>query len=269
MPRESGASDALRPDLSIVLATLNEAGSLLEVLQGLEKCRLTNYEVVVVDDGSSDGTLDILKSWAEQHTNVRALLNDHRQTLLRAHYQGIREAVGDRIVVMDADLQHPVSSVNAMADSLASGFDLAIGTRYVDGGSTGNRRVVRGLESRVAAELAHTLLPQTRQLSDPMSGFFGFRAALARNLPPPRQGIKFLLYLLAYNPSARIAEVPFRFEERRTGRSKIVDGGPFTVRFLFELLNDYRLSSSERERHRGRPVRGEPVSGESSQNLKV
>jgi dolichol-phosphate mannosyltransferase len=123
------------------------------------------------------------------------------------------------VVVMDADLSHPPEKIPEMLDLLAGGAELAVGSRFSEGGSTAHDwGVFRWLNSRVATVLARPLTA----IDDPMSGFFAIRRAVimrSRNFDPI--GYKILLELIVRCNCRLIAQVPFHFDNRRFGSSKL------------------------------------------------
>jgi dolichol-phosphate mannosyltransferase len=221
---------------------LNEISNLPSLLEEIERRFPFPHEVIVVDDGSVDGTRAYLETRASSDPNVRLFLNPRTQTTLRAHHQGLLAARGEFAIVMDSDLQHPPSTIRDLYSTLADGTDIVVASRYLSGGSTGNRQPLRGLISRVAVWLTKLLIPQSRGLSDPLSGYIGLRTAMVRNVRELHRGYKILLFLLSTNEASRIKEIPYIFQERREGISKIVRGADFARTFLQELLADRRLS---------------------------
>jgi dolichol-phosphate mannosyltransferase len=232
------------PVVSVVLATLNERRNLPEVLDRIRRLPLGPTEVIVVDDGSTDGTRELVTERARSDPWLRLLKHEGKQTTLRAQGQGIAEAHAPYVVVMDADLQHPPEAIPAMLESLESGASLVVASRYAAGGTAGPRTVPRLLISRGAEWTAKALLPGARRVSDPVSGFFAFRRDVWVPLNPNYRGYKLLLFLLAMVQGRRVSEVPFRFEPRSEGASKVVQGPAFVRFFLVEVLLARRLSSA-------------------------
>ena len=185
-PSVAGSDD--RPVLSVVLATLNERGNLPELFERLRAQPLPAVEFLIVDDGSSDGTREYVRSEAEQNPRIRLLVHDGKQTTLRAQSQGNAAARGRYLVVMDADLQHPPETLPALVQALDGGAVLAVASRYAPGGSPGPRTFSRRAISRGAEWIAKLVLPPARRLSDPVSGFFAFRAPIWYPLNPLYRG---------------------------------------------------------------------------------
>ncbi len=242
--------------LSIVLATLNERRNLPELLDRLRREPLPSYEILVADDGSSDGTREYLEEAARADPRIRLLYHDGKQTTLRAQARAIARARGDRVVVMDADLQHPPETVPHLLDALDRGAPVAVASRYAVGGTPGPRTFGRIVLSRGAEWTARLLLPPARRVSDPVSGFFAFRREVWVPLDPRYRGYKLLLFVLAMAGSEHVAEVGYRFEPRASGVSKVTQGPAFVRHFLVETMLARRFSRRlEREATDGRESR--------------
>ena len=232
------------PVVSIILATLNERENLPEVLTRIWALSLPSLEVLVVDDGSTDGTREFLTEAARSEPRLRLRWHEGKQTTLRAQCQGIAESRGRFVIVMDADLQHPPEVLPAMVDRLADGAALVVGSRYAKGGSAGARDGIRGAISRGAELTAKLFLVDARPRSDPVSGLFAFRREVFRPLPPSWRGYKLGLFLLVMARGQRVDEVGFRFEARAGGSSKVTQNYRFIRFFLTELLLAKRLEGS-------------------------
>jgi len=256
----SAPGGANRPEVSIVLGTLNERPNLPELTERLRRAALPSWEAIVVDDGSNDGSREFLEGLAAADPRFRPLFHDGRQTTVRAQSQGIREARGERVVVMDADLQHPPELLPALVRPLARGAALSIASRYVTGGSPGPRTALRGLLSRSAEGIARVVLPDARRVRDPVSGFFAFRRELFPPVDPSLRGYKLLLLMLVRARGRPVAEVPFRFEPRTAGASKVVGGIGFVRVFLTEVLQAKRLELALRAEP-PRPLAPRPTEG--------
>ncbi|HTP55490.1 MAG TPA: glycosyltransferase [Thermoplasmata archaeon] len=239
-PREEAGTDgAVR--LSLVLSTLNERENLPELVDRLRRVPLPPWEALVVDDGSTDGTREFLDGLARTDVRFRPIYHDGRQTTVRAQCQGISAGRGESVVVMDADLQHPPELIPAMLAALAAGAGVVVASRYAPSGSPGPRSPLRGVLSRGAEAIARVALPDARRSTDPVSGFFAFRREVFRPLDAGVRGYKLLLFLLVMSRGQPVADVPFRFEPRTAGASKVVGGLGFVRYFLAELLRAKRL----------------------------
>ncbi|KAI0714034.1 nucleotide-diphospho-sugar transferase [Cerioporus squamosus] len=194
-------------------------------------------EVIVVDDNSRDGSVETVEQLRREGYNVRIIVRTTERGLSSAVVRGFREAQGDNMLCMDADLQHPPEYVPAMLASMSPTKQFALGTRYAKG-----VEIDEGwpLYRRVISSGARMLALPLTSASDPMSGFFGIRKETflkARNLNS--QGFKIALDLLVKCniPNDAIAEVPFSFGVRTEGESKL--SGKVILRYLEQLAELY------------------------------
>jgi len=226
-----------------VLATLNERENLAILLSEIATVLPEEPEIVIVDDGSVDGTREFVRAVALRHSHIKTVFNECPQTIARAHEQGIRASTAPLLVFMDSDLQHPPQVIPSIIERLTQGYDVVVASRYRPGGGTGTRSPVRGIISRSAALLAKACLRCVRKVSDPTSGFFGVRreALVPDNASP--SGYYTLMFLLARMRQPRIAEVPYVFRERPNGQSKVLSGLTFLLVFATQLLEARRLES--------------------------
>jgi dolichol-phosphate mannosyltransferase len=242
MALNSSSASPVVPSTSIVLATLNEADNLSRLMERIQALNLPSHEVIIVDDGSIDGTIEIARRLAESDPSVRFILRPVRHTLVSAQLEGIEAARSDWIVVMDADLQHPPEALPLFLSEANPGASIVVGTRYSQGGSPGTRPVTRALISHGAEVFARTLLPHSRAVSDPMSGFFAFDRKHYRSVLDAEGRYKLLLYLLSIRGSGIVREVGYSFCERTSGESKITSDISFLPVFLAELMSVRRFS---------------------------
>src|SRR5690606_40579851 len=225
------------PELTIVLPTFNEAANLPMMVERIGKALAgLPHEIIVVDDDSPDGTARVARELGRKHHHVRCIRRIGRRGLSGACAEGMMAAAAPIVAVMDADGQHDETILPAMLEKIGEGADVVVGSRYVDGGSTGNgltRTRARG--SELATWISRILLPQP--LSDPMSGFFMLRRDLADRIAGSvaREGFKILFDILwRLGRNARVEEVPFTFRERAQGESKL--GVVVTMQFLGLLV---------------------------------
>jgi len=210
--------------ISIIIPTYNEAAVIEETLRR-SAAALRNaggdFEIIVVDDASADGTAERVESLAHG-IPVRVLRRPGRLGLATAVLDGWATARGDIWGVIDADLQHPPETLTALAAAIHQGADLAIGSRYVPGGGTSDWTWMRRLISRSATHMAATVLPlKLAAVGDPMSGMFMVRASALHNAQLNPLGYKILLEVIAKAHYNNLVEVPYVFQEREHGASKL------------------------------------------------
>ncbi len=210
--------------LSIVVPTYNELSNINELLRRLDTALgSTGWEIIFVDDDSPDGTAARICEIARSDHRVRCLRRIGRRGLSAACIEGMLAASAPAIAVMDADLQHDESVLPKMLAQIEQGgADVVVGTRYAEGGSTGEWNESRKKMSRFATMAGLAIIKQP--VSDPMSGFFMLNRKVLESTVYDLSalGFKILLDILA---SARrplkIAEVPYNFRGRFAGDSKL------------------------------------------------
>jgi dolichol-phosphate mannosyltransferase len=205
--------------ISVVVPTYNEAENLPELLERLDRALAgRDYEVVVVDDGSPDGTAEVAKRLSGRYP-VRVLVREGRRGLSSAVVEGARAAAGSVVVVMDADLQHPPELVPKLAEVAERGC-LAVASRYVKGGRVEGWPWHRRFVSHGAVLLARILLPEARDVKDAVSGFFAVHHDCIASVSPT--GLyKILLDVLVQCRPKCVVEIPYVFGLRTRGHSKL------------------------------------------------
>jgi dolichol-phosphate mannosyltransferase len=228
------------PELSVIVPTFNERDNVMEVVRRLEVCFVgTEWEVIFVDDDSTDGTAERIREVARHDRRVRCLQRIGRRGLSSACTEGMMASSAPYLAVMDADCQHDEVQLPRMLEMLRAGeADLVVGSRYVAGGGVGAWNTTRAQMSRFATRLSHLVIKQN--LSDPMSGFFALRREAlepaVRNLS--NIGFKILVDLIASSPQPlRLKEVPYEFRNRHAGESKLDSQAVWG--YLMLLLDKY------------------------------
>jgi dolichol-phosphate mannosyltransferase len=212
----------LAREVSVVIPTLNEAKNLPQLADRIHRAlKSVNYELIIIDDDSTDETTLVCGQLGKRFPLRLVVRHQGRNGLSGAVLHGMRLAVGEKIVVMDGDLQHPPEKIPELLAALQPGGpEMAIGSRYVAGGDTERGwGLFRRLNSRIATYLAKPFVGRTR---DPMSGFFAIDRSTfesAARLTPV--GYKIALELMCKCRVKRIAEVPFHFGRRQAGESKL------------------------------------------------
>ena len=224
---------AMHEKFALVIPTLNEAENietLLSMVQNVLEPLEIKYEVIVVDDGSRDGTDEVVRRYAETDSRVRILSRHKEKGLAGAVIHGWNHSDAELLGVIDADLQHPPDLLPELLAAVADGCDIAIASRYAakDG--------VRGWNPvRVAISRASTwaTLPFQRKgvrVKDPMSGFFIVRRQAIDGFSFEAKGFKLLLEILVRARISSAREIPYRFGRRRAGKSKA--GAAVALHFL-------------------------------------
>jgi dolichol-phosphate mannosyltransferase len=232
------------PSVSIVVPTYQEHDNLQQLLPTLDRvCEQAglNAEIVVVDDDSRDGTEQLCLEFSKNFSMQLVIRRDERG-LASAVLRGLRESRGEICVVMDADFSHPPEIVPALVAAAQSPeCDMAIGSRYVAGGSVAQDwSWFRRLNSRVATLLARGLT----NASDPMAGLFAIRkSTLVRAGELRPLGYKVALELIVRCSCRNVVEVPIHFQDRAAGDSKMtLEQQWLYLRHLMRLYRSHYLS---------------------------
>lgn len=240
-PKVAGSpAQIVTPVMSVIIPTFNEALSLPGTLNRLAVFSQTSglrLEVVIVDDGSPDGTGQIAENLASELEPAISMKVIHRASKLGlsgALFEGVQHAEGQWVTILDADNSHDLSSLRSMFQVALSGADLVIGSRYVAGGRIEAWPLYRRIISLSATRLARTMFGL--RVRDPVSGFALMSRSLAQRLPPPRnpRGSKLVLEVLVRMRPGRVVEVPIRFHDRANGASKFT--GADVLEFVRLLL---------------------------------
>jgi len=224
-------------ELAVVIPTLNGHDNIVPLLAGLRAAlEGIAWEAIFVDDGSTDGTRETIAEIGRSDRAVRLIRRYGRRGLSSAVTEGALATTARIVAVIDADGQHDEAILPQLFAAVASGSaDVAVGTRYAAGGSTGDLDRNRTRISRLATKAA-ALITGT-QLSDPMSGFFVVRqSSLLAALPRlSGTGFKILLDLLASSPTPlTVVERPYCFRRRVAGTSKL--DGLVALQFVTMLI---------------------------------
>ena len=209
----------------VIVPTYNERDNLPVVVAAL--LRIPHVEVLVVDDGSPDGTSDVADALAsESGGRVSALHRTGPRGLGLSYIDGLQRALrtdATHIFQMDADLSHDPADVPRLLAASAHA-DLVIGSRYVPGGRIDNWPKQRMMLSAFANRYIRAITGL--QINDSTSGFRCWRREALQRLPLHQitsDGYAFLVELAweAASAGCRITEVPITFVERRHGASKL------------------------------------------------
>ena len=242
--RDHGAlREPLGQGALIVTPTYNERDNLAHFVRSVLDVA-PGAHVLVVDDNSPDGTGAIADELALEH-NVTVIHCAGKLGLGTAVVEGFAAASADIVGVMDADFSHPPALVPRLLAMLeATEADVVVASRYVPGGSTPNWPFRRRVLSRAACLLARLLTP----IRDAASGFFVIRRDIVRGVRIQAGGFKICLELLVRAWPQRLVELPYQFDDRELGESKM--SLREAAGYLVQLRDLYwlRLTGGGRER---------------------
>lgn len=214
-------------DIGVILPTYCEAASIEKLINEIESLKL-NISILVIDDFSSDGTANIVRKLQAKYPNILLFVRPQKSGLGTAITDGFRIFLSLKnrpkyIVTMDADYSHNPKEIPKLVAPVQKGFDLVIGSRYHQGGSTRDWSVIRLGVSKIANLL--TKLRINAKINDYTSGMRCYSAKLVRNmindLHSQTYEIQIETIRQAYLRKFKIKEVPITFVNRKKGKSKL------------------------------------------------
>ena len=217
----------MKEQISIIIPTYNESQNIINILKSigsnLPKNLLT--QAIIVDDNSPDGTGKIVEDYLKNlkkmaDYTIEIIHRKAKDGLGSAILNGIQHAKGDTIVVMDSDFSHPPQIIPKLIDSVKKyKFDIAVASRYIKGGNIKGWSLKRKIMSKFATLIAKKGLGIDAK--DPMSGFFAFKKNILNGLNIDAIGYKILLEILVKTKNVTITEIPYTFQDRELGSSKL------------------------------------------------
>lgn len=213
--------------ISIIIPTYNESENIIKILRSIGEIIPKNIttQAIVVDDNSPDGTGKLVEDYLKNFKKMTDYTIEiiHRKAkdgLSSAIMKGIQQAKGDMIVVMDSDFSHPPQIIPKLIESIKKyQCDIAVASRYIKGGKIQGWSLKRKLMSKFATLIAKKGLGIDTK--DPMSGFFAFKRNIIKELNIDAIGYKILLEILVKTKGVSIKEIPYTFQDRELGNSKL------------------------------------------------
>jgi len=172
------------PELSIIVPAYNEEdliASTLDSLQEYMAARPEGYEIIVVDDGSQDRTVGIIKEWRERNrADLRLLVNKQNMGKGFSIRHGVMESRGEFLIFIDADLPYELDAIEGFLSALRNGYDLAIGSRVLPGSEVRGVPALRYFAGQVFSWMVQLFL--FSGLPDTQCGFKSFRSSAAKEI---------------------------------------------------------------------------------------
>lgn len=232
--------------VTVVIPTYNERENLAHVVPAVTH---QGYRVLIVDDNSPDGTGKLADRIAGDDAGVSVLHRREKEGLGPAYAAGFDRALADGaeiIIEMDADFSHDPADLPRLIAAVDDGADLAIGSRYVSGGSTPDWPLLRRIISRGGNLYSRIMLGTA--IRDSTAGFRAFRSDALRQLPYDKAeasgyGFQVEMAWIAERKGMRIVEIPIAFHDRAHGTSKM---GSDIVREAMTLVTSWGLKRWKR-----------------------
>jgi len=226
----------MQEKISIIIPTYNEIdniGKLLTKTQHVIEKITKNYEILIVDDNSPDGTGKFIQNFSKNDEKINVIIRDIKTGLGDAYKCGFQHVTGDIIFEMDADFSHNPKDIPKFLKGLKYG-DIVVGSRYIKGGGNFNRQKKRIIISRIANILASFFfgLHQT----DCTSGFRAYKRKVINTIIPYVNCQKYTFQVEMLEKAKMfnfsICEVPIQFQDRHNGESK------FNISEVLEFLKE-------------------------------
>ena len=216
--------------VSIVIPTLNEEQNLQKVLRSIPK---DIYEVIIVDGHSKDKTVEIAKKFG-----AKVVFDDKgKGSALR---KGMKAAVGDIVIMMDADCSHKSSEIGLLTEGIKAGFDVCMGSRFIQGGGTEDMSWYREIGNKFFVFLVNLIWRMN--YSDLCYGYRSFRKNCINKLDLKEDGfgIETEISIKAAKKKLRILEVPSYEKARDSGEGRLRtfnDGWQIFKTILREMIS--------------------------------
>jgi dolichyl-phosphate beta-glucosyltransferase len=237
------------PALSVVIPAYNEASRLPQFLEAarawLTKTYGDDYEIVVVNDGSSDGLDDLIEVMRLSWPQLRLISHTKNEGKGAAVRTGVQAANGELILVTDADGATPIEEVRSLQAAIDLGADVAVGSRLVP---SKNRIRKRAWRRHIVGTLFSSIVGRALclRIRDTQCGFKLFRRAVARHLFEMSQDRGYLfdveILCLAQRCGYRVLEVPVHWREIPGSKLRVIRDGWAMLRGLIELRRRFYAS---------------------------
>jgi len=222
--------------ISFVIPTYNEHGNIDRLIERINTIMLENgylYEIIVIDDNSTDGTIEDVKELQKTQNNIKFIVREKLLGIGTAHIEGYNLAEGDLIISMDADLQHPPEKIPEFITKIKAGYDMVVSSRYIEGGRT-ETSFFNKIVSKFGATYLSILF--RIKIKDFSTGYRAIKREVWKTIKDYKYSSKnvFLIESIyyAHKNGAKIGEVPIDFKKRDTGQSKT----PFISEAIKALL---------------------------------
>ncbi|MGB9778354.1 MAG: polyprenol monophosphomannose synthase [Candidatus Bathyarchaeales archaeon] len=220
-------NESSEPQIAIILPTYCEAENIANIIRTIEELGLHSL-IVVIDDSSPDGTQKIVKQLQQEYKNIVLLTRPFKMGLGTAITAGFRYILSKKeapeyIITMDADNSHNPEEIPKLFATAKKGYDIAVGSRYCEGGKVKGWKLSRLLISRTANKIVKILLKLP--INDFTSGFRCYsRRYIAKALPKLHSQtyeIQIETIRQAKIQNSKVAETPITFQNRKKGKSKL------------------------------------------------
>ncbi len=233
--------------ISIIIPTYNEKDNVNPLIETINKICASNnikYEIVIIDDASTDNTGAYISKKYDKDPRVRCFIRTHERDLGTAILYGITKAKGDIIIGMDADFNHPPEAVPILIKALREKKgEMIVGSRFIRGG--GMHGVIRSFGSRLVNIILRTFF--RFPIHDNLSGMYAIHTPLLKQMNIKNIYAGYgeyhmrLVWHAHHIHELRIHEIPVQFGKRRAGSSK----SNLLSMLINYFITAWRLSQSQ------------------------
>lgn len=209
--------------ISIVIPAYNEEENIEELYKKINKVITKideNYEILFIDDGSTDSTSRIIERIISQNRNVKLIIHGTNQGIGRAISTGLKAATGDTIITLDSDLSHDANNIMNFIKEIRKGYDVVIGSRYVGNGGMINVPTWRIVVSKFAGFLFSVLFSMF-DIKDKTSGYRAYSTLVKNiNIISTSFSVQLEILIKMRKKGAKMKEIPILLTWRKRGHSK-------------------------------------------------
>jgi dolichol-phosphate mannosyltransferase len=239
---------SITSEVGVILPTYCEAANIEKLITEIESLNL-RLSILVIDDSSSDGTIDIVRKLQMKFSNILLMIRPQKLGLGTAITDGFKLFLSlkrppEYIITMDADYSHNPKDIPRLIKPLKNGFDLVIGSRYCEDGGTLNWGLSRLAISKVANFMASSLIGE--KIHDYTSGLRCYSSKLVQNIITDLHSETYEIQIETIRQShlrkRKIGEVPITFASRKKGKSKLSfnEITQFLSYIFFKAILEYR-----------------------------
>lgn len=237
---------AKRPEVSIILPAHNEEENIAACVPPLARaCRGLDYEILIVDDASRDGTLKVAKSLARKFKRVRVIHRTPPNGFGRAIKTGLENARGGIVIPFMADMSDDPRTIPRLVRKIEEGYDIAIGSRFVSGGKLVDYPLLKYLAHRTYSKVVSAAF--MRNIKDISNAFKAYRREILYGIDITSDGFEItsemILKPIALR-DAKVAEVPTTWRNRKKGKAKFTGLYRQGWRYGRVLLGSLRLKAA-------------------------
>lgn len=231
-------------EVTIIIPAKNEEKIILITLKSLIKGVKIPYEIIIVDDHSSDQTATVVEKYIKKHKNIHLIRNRLTPGFAHAVYSGFKAAKTKYVIPVMADLCDDPKTINKMYKTMVKGkWDVVCGSRYMSKGGKKGGPLIQGIFSRIVGKTLNFLIKIPT--SDVSNSFKMYKRSLVNKLKINLGGVEFSMdiTLLLYSKGVRITEIPTFWTGRTIGQSKfkLFKRAPKYISLYYRALKNYYL----------------------------